>query len=1350
MRTINWVDFDKKNPNKTEAFEKMCINLFCRINNIPNSMVSQDYNQPGLEIFPILVGKKYIGIQCKYCEDSTKFYKEAYDSVCIAFEKYEKLDKIVLFSQLKLNGSFRKNSVRGKIIKKGKEHNCEIEFFCNARFDLELSKYPDIYDYFFSNEKIKTLFSNIVSIEERNFLNSKLFFDLKINDSPLSEKLIEFSNKGIYLIEGKAGTGKTEILKKIYLLYENQYYNFQKNEVQDNVTDDFKANCIKPIFIRLRELNTIDLLSKINFIKNNYNLVEEDCKFIYLLDGVDEIDSDNFIGCISSINKLKQLDNTYAIYISTRLDTTNYWVLIDQIPEIKKYQINSFNEEDKLQYINLNCQSTDIKKISDIIIKNKYMFNDIFSLSILCNNSNIVTEDTTIVELIEINLNLIDKINYKKIHSLNLPNNKNQCLRKIMTMIAYEMAKKTNLSISMKNIQEIISNLYPKLDYISINQIIETLCMMYFDVKYGIENADSFLMFNHKRYYEYFLYLYVKDKMYDDPFILRDLEIFSKREFFISFILTQEIKNSYMNKDFLKSSYLGFIISRLSKDYCRPYFNAWITNEKLNDYFEVSFYDNTFVDYLCLLSENEIKAIVDNDELIFNSFINSHNNSYLLFSYLLKNKIDLAWIYNGKEIDFNNFDEEQAYYFLYKYLKKEIDFEKIRCTIFKCFDEMPIINEKSSMIVIKNDNTYSLCIIFEYLIKFELNNFYKIINDKELNSDRFEKLCFILLDDKNSWILSQLNKNTVFRDLIKLKLKENITNDNYLCIFAVNYLITNEKKDNENVKKFIDKHNTNQLMNWKDGENILSILSISLTEEIRYYHNEYRIVAKVKELLFTSTDNKKETIVNLINAINDFSYDWSNFFTYDLSIFISTNLVELGFDSSLIRNFVDSVLPTRINKFAFIYNIFRRDQYLFSIIFDNKYITKLFEDNKYVIYEYDTLSQKQIMYSNMISLFNKDLFYSNIQKSINYAVFRPVYSKENIVSIREPEAFYLMIINDLLDQNEKEIYLERSLLQLDVVKETLYRSYYPNKLKYLYKIINPTFDYDFDYSTLEEIPLEPTYDSRLKKFDSNFVSSNCVDEYNIYSFDFWCECISFLKVNNNLNWIYKFLIDNYYPSFRATKCSSISYLIIGAMIKNNTDVNELYNLIFKNFSTDGYYQLLFAGIYSGSNALATKMFINGYNLVDLMVYYDRIHFENSDYKIKLDKKIMHIVYCSKKDDYISVNDDDGLLYMKDTDIYIKKPDIFDENKNTWSDFNEEWATFYGHTAKCAVYSVLYKGFKIANVAVLSVDEGRAIIPILDYDTGEYHNDEYLFSLLLCDKAIVDSYIYQAKNRILKK
>ena len=204
------------------------------------------------------------------------------------------------------------------------------------------------------------------------------------------------------------------------------------------------------------------------------------------------------------------------------------------------------------------------------------------------------------------------------------------------------------------------------------------------------------------------------------------------------------------------------------------------------------------------------------------------------------------------------------------------------------------------------------------------------------------------------------------------------------------------------------------------------------------------------------------------------------------------------------------------------------------------------------------------------------------------------------------------------------------------------------------------------------------------------------------------------------------------------------------MIKNKININELYDFIFENFSTDGFYQLLFAYIYSGDITFAKKMFITGFNLVDLMVYYDRTHFEKSDYKVRLDKKIMRVVFNSKKEDYISVNSNDVLLNIKDTDIHIKKPDIFDEDESTWYDFEEEWAIFYGHKAKCAVYSVMYKGFNIDCIRVLSVDGGRAIIPILDYNTGEYSNEEYMFCLLLCDKKIVDSYIYQAKNKILKK
>ena len=88
VRNVNWIDFERKNPNKTEAFEKMCTHIFCREYNISPQDIVQYFNQTGIEISPVLVNKEYVGFQSKFCEDSTKFYNEALKSVKKAIKHY--------------------------------------------------------------------------------------------------------------------------------------------------------------------------------------------------------------------------------------------------------------------------------------------------------------------------------------------------------------------------------------------------------------------------------------------------------------------------------------------------------------------------------------------------------------------------------------------------------------------------------------------------------------------------------------------------------------------------------------------------------------------------------------------------------------------------------------------------------------------------------------------------------------------------------------------------------------------------------------------------------------------------------------------------------------------------------------------------------------------------------------------------------------------------------------------------------------------------------------------------------------------------------------------------------------
>lgn len=75
---------------------------------------------------------------------------------------------------------------RTNIIEYGEKNNCKIEICCNVQFDVYLSKYPDIYDYCFSDERINKVFYEVVSLDEVDFLNSNSYLDLRLNYKPIS------------------------------------------------------------------------------------------------------------------------------------------------------------------------------------------------------------------------------------------------------------------------------------------------------------------------------------------------------------------------------------------------------------------------------------------------------------------------------------------------------------------------------------------------------------------------------------------------------------------------------------------------------------------------------------------------------------------------------------------------------------------------------------------------------------------------------------------------------------------------------------------------------------------------------------------------------------------------------------------------------------------------------------------------------------------------------------------------------------------------------------------------------------------------------------------------------------
>ena len=102
MIRANWDDFNKKNKDKTKAFEDMCRVLFLRQNKKTAYDYSYNANEAGLEFQPVYneSDNKWYGAQCKYFTSgsSESKYRQIYKSLSKAFSIYKgKLDVVYIY-----------------------------------------------------------------------------------------------------------------------------------------------------------------------------------------------------------------------------------------------------------------------------------------------------------------------------------------------------------------------------------------------------------------------------------------------------------------------------------------------------------------------------------------------------------------------------------------------------------------------------------------------------------------------------------------------------------------------------------------------------------------------------------------------------------------------------------------------------------------------------------------------------------------------------------------------------------------------------------------------------------------------------------------------------------------------------------------------------------------------------------------------------------------------------------------------------------------------------------------------------------------------------------------------------
>lgn len=101
MEFVNWDEFKIKNAGFNNAFEEMCLHLFCRKFEVDSYDIHADCNHPGLEIKPIEENNTLYSFQAKFHDPSGS--GNVYDQLAKSFKNIkDKVDIIYIYTNADL------------------------------------------------------------------------------------------------------------------------------------------------------------------------------------------------------------------------------------------------------------------------------------------------------------------------------------------------------------------------------------------------------------------------------------------------------------------------------------------------------------------------------------------------------------------------------------------------------------------------------------------------------------------------------------------------------------------------------------------------------------------------------------------------------------------------------------------------------------------------------------------------------------------------------------------------------------------------------------------------------------------------------------------------------------------------------------------------------------------------------------------------------------------------------------------------------------------------------------------------------------------------------------------------
>ncbi len=539
MYRINWDQFKTKNLDKHKAFEELCYHLFCRKFSLSEG-IRADFNEVGLETKPIFFKNKHYGFQAKFFKH-TNDGDQIKKSVEKAIKNFKgNLNVIYIY----LNNPIGTKAKYVETIKgiTGK-HNIKIEWIVPSNFEILLAKPSnlDLAQLYFDYGDEFGFIKSSCDTDIITFLQSSSYLTLPLKGiaegKNLEKEILKSQSGKIFLLLGQPGSGKTLFMNKLLM-------DFGGLDQDDNekMRGAIGKNKALPMLVNLKDCTFNSIENIIRDRQKDYKVRKKDTGFIYILDGLDELESERTDGVLSHILALARDEQTKKVIISCRSGSQNRYLFKTYFPKAKEYEIDQLDIEYIDRYFRGKNAKEKIDKLQSFREKNSDILKDIkdiFLISLLWDTIENINLDSSLTDLFhqKINLLLEDPRFKKNIEELNLPNPKKDAIIFLNQDISFEFQKNFQYRFDQKEIQNIILKEFPLLNYHDLNAIFNYLCSHFFTPRETEKEKTQSYIYQHRRYQEFFFTQKLKIEYEKNRRILRELNVLSNRNFFETIFL---------------------------------------------------------------------------------------------------------------------------------------------------------------------------------------------------------------------------------------------------------------------------------------------------------------------------------------------------------------------------------------------------------------------------------------------------------------------------------------------------------------------------------------------------------------------------------------------------------------------------------------------------------------------------------------------------------------------------------------------------------------------------------------------------------------------------------------------